>query len=202
MNRILLIVLLGINTLFAQAEIGKLRNIISEINIGFLNSEFPDKNKLVLLQKTLDLIEAGAEGKFDLSEMKTELSGFKQLIKYEQIVDSLKKAFRSINNIFNSVVHNYFYDKLINSSKQKIIIFSTSMSCECTLEQCYEQETKIQKFCRDNNYEYAVIDSWVDVELQQKYKIDFIPTVLVLDRANSIIERIVRSDNLDIQLIK
>ncbi|MDZ7763729.1 MAG: hypothetical protein U5K00_04795 [Melioribacteraceae bacterium] len=198
-NKLLILLLLSVSV-FAQSNIDKLRNTISEINTGFLYSNLPDENKLQLIETTLSLIESSEREKIDITEVRSEFFNYKELLKHEQNVDSLKKAFRSVNNRFNSVAYNYFYDKLIKSSKQKILVFSTSMSCECTLEMCYQQEVEVQKFCKENNYEYAVIDTWEDFEIQQKFKVGFVPTVILLDPDNNELKRFTRMENLYPQL--
>ncbi|OGU53927.1 MAG: hypothetical protein A2V66_16960 [Ignavibacteria bacterium RBG_13_36_8] len=196
-NKLLLLILLGIS-LLAQSNVEKLRDTISEINVGFLNSQLPGENKLELIEKSIDLIETKGKNELNLSEIKTELSNFRELLNSEQNVDSLKKAFRSVNNKFNSVTGNYFYDKIINSPHQKIIVFSTSMSCECTLEMCYKQEAEIQKLQKEKPdlFDYAVVDCFTNFDLQSKYGVEFIPTVVIFDPKNMEVKRFVRDENL------
>lgn len=40
---------------------------------------------------------------------------------------------------FNNVFYNYAVNKFFSSQKTKILLFSTSMSCYCTLEMCKNQ---------------------------------------------------------------
>ena len=72
------------------------------------------------------------------------------------------------------------------------------MSCECTLEMCYKQETEIQKLQKENPglFDYAVVDSYSNYDLQNEYEVGFIPTIILLDSNNKELKRFVRSGNL------
>jgi hypothetical protein len=196
----LLILFLFAVTVSAQDKIDRLRNEICEINISFLHSKSPGENKFIGLENLLNSFYADEESKFETSEIITEFEIFLDSLNQVENVDLLKKVFRTVNNKFNALSYKYFYEKAVNSSKQKILVFSTSMSCECTLEMCYQQEAEVQKFCKENNYDYAVIDSWEDFEIQQKYKVSFVPTAIFLDSNNTEIKRFTRVENLYPQL--
>lgn len=198
-NKLLILTLFGVSV-FAQSNIDKLRNTISEINIDFLYSKLPDQKKLTEFGYLLNSFYADEETKFEISEIITEFEIFLDSLNQAENVDSLKKAFRAVNNKFNSLSYKHFYEKAVNSSKQKILVFSTSMSCECTLEMCYQQEAEVQKFCKENNYDYAVIDTWEDYEIQQKHKVGFVPTIIFLDSNNTEIKRFIREESLYPQL--
>lgn len=198
-NKLLIITLLSASV-FAQSNIDKLRNTISEINIGFINSYLPDENKLAELENQLKNFYTDEEPKFETSAITTEFEIFLDSLNQAEKVDSLKKVFRTVNNKFNSLSYKHFYEKLVNSSKQKILVFSTSISCECTLEMCYQQEAEVQNFCKENNFEFAVIDTWEDFKIQQKFKVGFVPTVILLDPDNNELKRFTRMENLYPQL--
>ena len=72
------------------------------------------------------------------------------------------------------------------------------MSCECTFEMCYQQECEIQKLQKENPdlFDYAVVDSYSNYDLQSEYEMGFIPAVLLLDSKDKEIKRFVRSENL------
>lgn len=192
----ILVLILCYNSVISQNKIDQLRNEISEINISFLNSKLPGENKFTGLENLLNSFYADEKSKFETSEIITEFEIFLDSLNQVENVDSLKKTFRAVNNKFNSLSYKYFYQKAVNSSKQKVLVFSTSMSCECTLGMCYQQEAEVQKFCKENNYDYAVIDTWEDFEIQQKYKVGFVPTVIFLDSDNTEIKRFTRVENL------
>ena len=193
MRKIILILSALSIALFAQNKIEEVRERVAEINIGFLNSLQPSDNQIDDLENLLNSLD---NKDINLERSVEALNDYRTLLNKENNVDSLKKAFRSVNNKFNSAAYDYFYDKLIRTSEQKILVFSTSMSCKCTLEMCYQQEAEVQKFCKENNYEYAVIDAWEDPEIQQKYKVGFVPEIIILKEDNSVMNKFTRNENL------
>ena len=72
------------------------------------------------------------------------------------------------------------------------------MSCECTLEMCYKQESEIQQLKKENPdlLDYAVVDCFTNSDLQSKYEVGFIPVAVVLDSDNNEVKRFVREENL------
>jgi hypothetical protein len=87
---------------------------------------------------------------------------------------------------------NTFYvynkEKFFSSPIKKIILFSTSISCYCTLEMCKEQTIQILKFIRSNNnsFDYWIIDSFEHNELQIEYLTLFAPSVIVFNENNKV----------------
>jgi hypothetical protein len=201
MRKVILLLFVFCTSIIARHDLENIREQFAKINISLLNSAPPSLRKIEDLKQLIISINDISNEQYDLTECIKELEYFTEVINNESNVDSLKKCFRSVNNKFNSITGIYFYNRVINSSNKKIIVFSTSMSCECTLEQCYRQEAEVQKFCSENNYEYAVVDCWEEFEPQQKYDVGFIPTILVLDEKNSITGKYVRSEKLNDLLI-
>ena len=184
------------------------REKIAQINISFLRIDKPDKSFVSELEKQLNELKndktlpnsiiADKEHKNKTELLIKSFKTFEKLFRSKPEVDTLKKVFRVVNNEFNSLLGNYLLDELNNSSKKKIIIFSTSMSCECTLELCYKNEAEVQKLGKENPglFDYAVVDCLTNFDLQSKYEVGFIPVVLVLDEKNKEIKRFVREENL------
>ncbi len=92
----------------------------------------------------------------------------------------------------NSTFYNYFKNKFFESAKTKIIFFSASVSCPCTLEMCKNQLIDILKFRKDNSgsFDLWVIDSYWNNDLQVKYDTYFAPSVLVFNGDNEVIKKI------------
>lgn len=190
----------------------EIREKITRINISFLENNLPEKSSVNELDKSLGelkekkniagSISNGKDYKNKTDQLLNSFKAFEKFYRSRPKVDTLKKVFRTVNIEFNSLFGNYFFDELKNSSKKKIIVFSTSMSCECTLEMCYKQEAEIQKLQKENPvlYDYAVVDCFTNFDLQSKYEVGFIPVVLVLDEKNREIKRFVREENLLPQL--
>jgi thioredoxin-like negative regulator of GroEL len=76
------------------------------------------------------------------------------------------------------------------------------MSCECTLELCYKNESEVEKLHKENPglFDYAVVDCYTNSDLQTKYEVGFIPVVVILDSSNQEVKRFVREENIFIQL--
>lgn len=193
MRRIIIFLLVFSFSLFAQNNIEQVRDKIAEINIGLLNSQPPSINQINDLR---NLLNDSDNKEIGLSRTSKKLNEFNAFLMNENNIDSLKIVFREVNNQVNTDAGNYFYDKLLKSNKSKILVLSTTISCECTLEMCYQQETEVQKFCKENDYDYAVIDTWTDTDIQNKYNAGFVPTIIVLGKKNSVINQFSRSDKL------
>ena len=188
------------------------REKFAQINISFLENNTPDKSLVNELEKLLselksdkillNSINADKEHKNKIEQLIKSFKTFEEFFRSIPEVDTLKKVFRFVNNEFNSQFGNYLLDELKKSSKKKIILFSTSISCECTLEMCYKQEAEIQKLLKENPdlFDYAVVDCFTNFDLQSKYEIGFIPTVIVLNSKNKEVKRIV-IEELEIQKI-
>lgn len=183
------------------------REKFAEINISFWGNKTPDKSLVNELEKLLselksdkillNSINADKKHKNKIEKLIKSFKTFEKLFRSQPEVDTLKKVFRDVNNGFNSHFGNYLLDELQNSPKKKIILFSTSVSCECTLEMCYKQEAEIQKLLKENPnmFDYAVVDCFTNFDLQSKYEIGFIPTVIVLSSKNKEVKRIVREEH-------
>lgn len=196
----------------SSALIKEMRERIAQINISFLKNNYPETASINELGKLLNTLKKENELPKAISVKKDFKNRIVRLIEsyrtFEKFyqdkpeVDTLKKVFRLVNNGFNSLFGNYFLDALKKSSQKKIILFSTSMSCECTLEMCYKQEAEIQKLLKENPglFDYAVVDCFTNFDLQSKYEVGFIPVVLVLDEKGKEIKRFVREE-LEIEKI-
>ena len=63
---------------------------------------------------------------------------------------------------------------------------------------CYQQECEIQKLHEENpgSFDYAVVDSYSNYDLQNEYEVGFIPAVILFDSNNKEIKRFLRSEYL------
>jgi hypothetical protein len=132
---------------------------------------------------------------------KTSFASYDSLGKF---ITGLRDEFNNINNDsalvllnqyylhINRTFYDYYKNKFFASPKTKIIFFSASVSCACTLEMCKNQLVDILKFKKENNdrYDFWVIDSYWNNKLQIKYDTYFAPTVLVFNGDNEIIDKI------------
>jgi len=144
------------------------------------------------------------------SDMKRDLSGSTHLAN-QQSIDSLKNhliefesesqnistdsAFVHFNDWYlhlQNIFYEYSKQKFFSSPKQKILFFSTSMSCYCTLKMSREQTVDLLKYVAENSdkYDYWIIDSYWHNELQIEYETLFAPSVIVFDSNNQVLYKI------------
>ena len=103
---------------------------------------------------------------------------------------------------FQNIFYAYSKGKFFLSSKQKILLFSTSMSCYCTLKMSRIQTAELLKFISEDpgKYDYWVIDSYWFNELQIKYETLFAPSVIVFDGNNQVLYKIEYEEKMLTQL--
>ncbi len=183
----------------SSSEIIKTRDLIAEINISFLEKRYPNEFLVSELKVALRELIGNDSKKERLIESFNE---FENIFESKPEVDTLKKIFRTVNNEFNYSYGEYLYNKILSSTGEKVFVLSTSMSCECTLEMCYENESEVEKLHKENPglFDYAVVDCYTNIDLQTRYEVGFIPVVVILDSSNQEIKRFVRQENLFIQL--
>lgn len=136
-----------------------------------------------------------------IDSLKTHLDEFEseaQNISTDSVFVLFNNWFLHFQNIF----YNYSKEKFFSSNKTKILFFSTSMSCHCTLEMCKNQTVELLKLIHENNneYDYWVIDSYWHNDLQIKYETLFAPSVIVFDGNNQVLYKIEYEEKMLTQL--
>ena len=103
---------------------------------------------------------------------------------------------------FQNIFYDYSKLKFFSSTKTKILLFSTSMSCYCTLKMSRIQTVELLKFIAKNNdnYDYWIIDSYWFNELQIEYETLFAPSVIVFDGNNKVLYKIEYEEKMLAQL--
>jgi hypothetical protein len=93
---------------------------------------------------------------------------------------------------FQNIFYDYSKQKFFSSQKTKILFFSTSMSCYCTLKMSREQTVELLKFISEKNdiYDYWIIDSYWHNELQIDYEALFAPSVIIFAANNQVLYKI------------
>lgn len=169
-----------------------LRDNISLINRKLSSGIIPNKDDLSRIRALLEnnLIFKSykiAEDKpGDIKELSEQFSLFEKLCAANENRDTCLNVLKSFRMKFNTLFGSIALTKVIESHKLKVLLFSTSVSCECTLKACARQEDEIQKLYEElsGKFEYAVIDGFTDSELLWRYGAAFLPTVIVLDEHN------------------
>jgi hypothetical protein len=129
-----------------------------------------------------------------LAEFKLELNN----ISTDSALVLFNQWYLHLSNTF----YDYSKEKFFSSQKTKIILFSTSMSCYCTLEMAQNQTVDIIKFVKENNeeYDYWIIDSFEHNELQIEYLTLFAPSVIVFNENNEVLYKIEYEEKMIAQL--
>lgn len=93
---------------------------------------------------------------------------------------------------FQNIFYEYSKQKFFSSDKTKMLFFSTSMSCYCTLKLSREQTVELLKFISENQkeYDYWIIDSYWYNDLQIEYETLFAPSVIIFDGKNHVLHKI------------
>lgn len=105
----------------------------------------------------------------EVDSLQTHLQFF--LSEFDKItIDSALVLFNQWYLHFSSTFYNYADEKFFSSNKIKILFFSTSMSCLCTLEMCRRQTMEILNLARGSNLDYWIVDSYQHNDLQIKYE--------------------------------
>ena len=169
----------------------------------------------VIPQTDLDLLNSILNTSIEAGELEEKYFTTKNAF------DSLRAHFQNYQTIIKNissdsslVLFNYWYlhysttfyeynqKKFFSTNSPKIILFSTSMSCHCTLEMCKNQTIELLDFIRTNNeaYHLWVIDSYEHNELQIEYETLFAPSVVIFDSENNVKTIIEYEEDMIIQL--
>ena len=126
-----------------------------------------------------------------IDSLKTHLDEFESEMK-KISTDSAFVLFNDWYMHFQNIFYEYSKEKFFSSTKQKILFFSTSMSCYCTLKMSHEQTVELLKFILENSeeYDYWIIDSFWYNELQIEYLTLFAPSVIVFNGNNEVLYKI------------
>jgi len=137
-------------------------------------------------------------------ETKSDLMDFGKLLRSDLTTDSLRSIFREVATGFECAFFNYFYRLAITPSlaKRKALLFSTSMSCECTLRMCGEYTEALYALKRKmgDDVRILIVDTFRNPKLNSQYKVDFVPVIVVLDETNTELARFVREEQISIKL--
>ena len=168
-----ILILLSDSISINSTELNDLKNLLS----SDIDKDFSDLTS-VSSQQSIDSLV------IHLSEFESELKNIS--------TDSAFVLFNDWFLHFQNIFYEYSNKKFFSSPKTKILLFSTSMSCYCTLKMSRNQTVELLKFIAENgnNYDYWIIDSYWHNELQIDYETLFAPSVLVFDGNNQVMHKI------------
>jgi len=131
----------------------------------------------------------------DFDSLKNHFNEYESTIKNIS-KDSALVLFNQWYLHFSNTFYNYADEKFFSSKKIKLLFFSTSMSCHCTLELCKKQTIETIEFAKSKSLDYWIVDSYEHNELQLKYETLFAPSVLIFDGSNTVQLKIEYDENL------
>jgi len=186
------------------------------LSSGFLNAQLYESLEKEAVDVLLSLAAGTSVAKDDIANLKEILHSDPSVIS-DSLINHLIIFESELTNVstdsalvlFNQwYLHlsNTFYEynkaKFFSSTKKKIILFSTSMSCYCTLEMARNQTIDIIKFVKENYVEYDcwIIDSFEHNELQIEYMTLFAPSVIVFNADNQVLYKIEYEEKMIVQL--
>lgn len=137
----------------------------------------------------------------DFESLKNHLNEYESTIKNIS-KDSALVLFNQWYLHFSNTFYNYADKKFFSSNKIKILFFSASMSCHCTLEMCKKQTIEILTLAREKKLDYWIVDSYEHNELQLKYETLFAPAVILFDGKNNVLYKIEYDENLKTKLVQ
>ncbi len=156
-----------------SSELTGLKNLLdSEVGIE-VSKAFPNVNSRSIDSLKIHLNEFGLEAKN---------------IPTDSAFVIFNDWYLHLQNIF----YEYSKQKFFSSDKTKILLFSTSMSCHCTLKMSREQTVELLKFISEipEEYNYWIVDSYWYNDLQIKYETLFAPSVIVFNGSNQVLYKI------------
>jgi len=202
--------------------------IILLINSGIANAQFFESVEKEAERILISLSGGDSLKSSELTELKNLLTTYVEKNSSESNLDVSQRSIDSLTNhltefesesqnistdsafvLFNdwylhlqNIFYEYSKEKFFSSPKQKILFFSTSMSCYCTLKMTREQTVELLKYVAGNNdkYDYWIIDSYWYNELQIEYETLFAPAVIVFNGSNEVLYKIEYEEKMIAQL--
>lgn len=197
---VLVVLAVSVNTSSQVFE--SIENAAAKYFINLSNKSSNADNDLIKLK---DLLFQRYD-KFEFeSKYQTSINHFDSLKnhfnEYEATIKNISKdsalvLFNQWYLHFSNLFYNYADEKLFSSNKTKLLFFSTSMSCYCTLEMCKKQTIEILNLAKEKNLDYWIIDSYEHNELQIKYETLFAPSLIIFDGKNKAMYKIEYQENM------
>lgn len=135
----------------------------------------------------------------DLDSLKNHFNEYEEILRNIS-EDSALVLFNQWYLHFSNTFYNYAEENFFSSGKVKLLLFSASVSCACTLEMCRKQTADLINFAKQNGYDFWIVDSYENNQLQIEYETLFAPSVIVFDGNNKVLHKIEYDENMISQL--
>lgn len=199
---LVVLVVIAVSVNASAQEYESIEKATAQYFINLSNKSSDADNDIIslkdLLFQSYDKIEF--ENKYQTSIFQFDCIK-KHFNKYDSAIQSITSDSASV--LFNqrylhcsNTFYNYVDEKFFSFKKTKLLFFSTSMFCHCTLEMCKQQTNEILNLTKEKNLGYWIIDSYEHNELQIKYETLFAPSLIILDWNNNVLHKIEYDVNL------
>lgn len=169
---------------------------------SLITSDFVELKKLLSSSISFKLSESSPDASQEkIDSLKNHLNEFETESKNIS-VDSSFVLFNDWYLHFQNIFYDFSKQKFFSSPKTKLLLFSTSMSCYCTLKMSRNQTVDLLKFISDNDdkYDYWIVDSYWYNELQIEYETLFAPSVVIMESNNKVLRIIEYEEKMLAQL--
>ena len=197
---VLVVIAVSVNTYSQVFE--SIEKAAAQYFINLSNKNLDADNDLIKLKDLLFQSYDKVEFENNFQSSMTAFDSLKNHFnKYETAIRNISKdsalvLFNQFYLHFSNLFYNYADEKFFSSNKTKLLFFSTSMSCHCTLEMCQKQSIEILNLSKEENLVYWIIDSYEHNELQIKYETLFAPSLILFDGNNNVLHKIEYDENL------
>lgn len=197
---VLVVLAVSVNTSSQVFE--SIENAAAKYFINLSNKSSQTDNDLIKLKDLLfqiyDTVELESKYQTSINQFDSLKNHFNR---YESTIKNISKdsalvLFNQWYLHFSNLFYYYVDEKFFSSNKTKLLFFSTSMSCYCTLEMCKKQTIEILNLAKEKNLDYWIIDSYEHNELQIKYETLFAPSLIIFDGKNKAMYKIEYQENL------
>jgi hypothetical protein len=197
---VLVVLAVSVNTSSQVFE--SIENAAAKYFINLSNKSSQTDNDLIKLKDLLfqnyDTVELESKYQTSINQFDSLKNHFNR---YESTIKNISKdsalvLFNQWYLHFSNLFYYYADEKFFSSSKTKLLFFSASMSCYCTLEMCKKQTIEILNLAKEKNLDYWIIDSYEHNELQIKYETLFAPSLIIFDGKNKAMYKIEYQENM------
>ena len=177
---VLVVIAVSVNTYSQVFE--SIEKAAAQYFINLSNKNLDADNDLIKLKDLLFQSYDKVEFENNFQSSMTAFDSLKNHFnKYETAIRNISKdsalvLFNQFYLHFSNLFYNYADEKFFSSNKTKLLFFSTSMSCHCTLEMCKKQTIEILNLSKEENLVYWIIDSYEHNELPVSYTHLTLPT--------------------------
>jgi hypothetical protein len=186
-----ILLLLVFTAAASGGDLLKIKNDFKEIKLKLYNNELPSGELIISLQKEIESIEPEA------GIISEKLDLYLRLAAEKIKPDILLSVVNEASDEFYKSYGEEIYNKIKAEEKTRFILFTTSISCECTILMCRDYEKALYRTLeRTGDSEFVIIDTYSNNSLTDKFNISFVPVLIILDKEGTETRRYIREENI------